>query len=134
MVGLSEQQILELPDGIVGICRTDNVNQLAELYTIADVFVNTTYCDNYPTVNLEAISCGTPVITYKTGGSPESVDDMVGRVIEQGNIEELSNAVIDVCRIKDFFKTNCLKKAKTMFDKNICFMNYLNLYNELLHI
>lgn len=133
MVGLSEQQIMELPDGIVGICRTDNVNQLSELYTIADVFVNTTYCDNYPTVNLEAISCGTPVITYKTGGSPESVDDMTGRVVEQGNIEELSNAIIDVCRIKGYFRTNCLNKAKAMFDKDICFMNYLNLYNELLN-
>ena len=73
LVGLSEKQIKSLPEGIVGIRRTESVNQLAELYSLADVFVNPTYVDNFPTTNIEALACGTPVVTYNTGGSPEAV-------------------------------------------------------------
>ena len=60
---------------MIGICRTSNVNELVELYSVADVFFNPTYEDNYPTTNLEALACGTPVITYDTGGSPEVIED-----------------------------------------------------------
>ena len=87
LVGLNEKQIKTLPKGIIGIRRTENVEQLAGLYTTADVFVNPTYEDNYPTVNLEAQACGTPVITYDTGGSGESVPEE--NIVEVGNIVEL---------------------------------------------
>lgn len=86
LVGLSQEQIGALPEGILGIARTDSVAQMAELYSLADVFVNPTYEDNYPTTNLEAIACGTPVITYRTGGSPESAQ-LYGAVVEQGDVE-----------------------------------------------
>lgn len=72
LVGLSTEQIEKLPENIIGIERTNSVKELAELYTAADVFVNPTLEDNYPTTNLEAIACGTPVVTFDTGGSPES--------------------------------------------------------------
>ena len=72
LIGLNDQQLSVLPDNIIGIKRTDTIKQLQELYAIADIFLNPTIEDNYPTTNLEAISCGTPVLTFKTGGSPES--------------------------------------------------------------
>lgn len=72
LVGLTEQQKAQLPPDIRGITHTRDVQQLRQLYAEADVFVNPTREDNYPTTNLEAISCGTPVVTYPTGGSPES--------------------------------------------------------------
>lgn len=75
LVGLSQKQMKIIPDKILGITRTNSTKELAEIYTAADVFINPTYEDNYPTVNLEAQACGTPVITYDTGGSPESVPD-----------------------------------------------------------
>ena len=84
LVGLSEKQLKELPANIVGIKRTNGQRELAEIYTSADVFVNPTYEDNYPTVNLEAKACGTPVITYRTGGSPESVEPE--NVVEVGDV------------------------------------------------
>ena len=90
LVGLSPEQIEQLPDGILGFAGTDSVSQLAELYSLADVFVNPTYEDNYPTTNLEAIACGTPVITYRTGGSPESAR-LYGAVVKQGDVEEIMN-------------------------------------------
>ena len=74
LVGVSKKQIKSLPNNIIGIRRTSNQKELAEIYSAADVFLNTTYEDNYPTVNLEAIACGTPVLSYDTGGSVEFIN------------------------------------------------------------
>lgn len=75
LVGLSDKQLKEIPNNIIGIKRTNGQKELAEIYTAADVFLNTTYEDNYPTVNLEARACGIPIITYNTGGSPEAAGE-----------------------------------------------------------
>ena len=69
---------------IIGIERTDSIKELAELYTVASVFVNPTYEDNYPTTNLEALACGTPVLTYRTGGSVEAAGSEYGKIVDQG--------------------------------------------------
>lgn len=94
LVGLSQNQINNLPNNIIGISRTHSTKELAEIYTTADVFINLTYEDNYPTVNLEAQSCGTPVITYKTGGSIESVLDY--NVVEQGDLTGILSKIDDI--------------------------------------
>lgn len=86
MVGLPPDKIKKLPQNIIGIHRTDNPIELAEIYSAVDVFFNPTYEDNYPTVNLEAIACGTPVMTYNTGGSPESVSAEHGFVVDKGDL------------------------------------------------
>lgn len=70
LVGLqsSQMKMLQSDDykncNIVPICRTQNQHELAMIYSLADVLVNPTYADMFPTINLEALSCGTPVITY----------------------------------------------------------------------
>lgn len=88
LVGLSEEQIKQLPENVIGISRTNNTKELAEIYTAADYFINLTYEDNYPTVNLEAQACGTPVISYRTGGSTESAVKF-GTVVEKGAVGEV---------------------------------------------
>ena len=93
LVGLSEKQKKLLPHGITGLTKTESAEELAQLYSAADVFVNPTWEDNYPTTNLEAISCGTQVVTYRTGGSPESVTEGNGFVVEKGDPEQLASAV-----------------------------------------
>lgn len=94
VVGVTKKQKEKLPEEILAITRTNNVQELAAIYTAADVFVNTTYEDNYPTVNLEAQACGTPVITYATGGSVESV--LEENIVEVGNLEALSKRIQEV--------------------------------------
>ena len=89
LVGVSEKQKKSLPTQIISVTRTNSPAELAQLYTMADVFLNLTYEDNYPTVNLEAQACGTPCITYRTGGSIESVPDE--NIIEQGDLIALQN-------------------------------------------
>lgn len=133
LIGLSDEQIASLPAGITGIRRTQNVGELAAYYTRASVFVNPTYSDNYPTTNLEAMACGTPVITYRTGGSPEALTPDTGVVVEQGDIEALMEAITMVCdKGKEHYHDACRRRAEEHFDKHICFARYLDLYNELL--
>lgn len=95
LVGLDEKQLKNLPNNVIGIMRTDGQKELAGIYTAADVFVNLTYEDTYPTVNLEAKACGTPVITYRTGGSVESVDE--NNIIEVGDISSLYEKIKNIC-------------------------------------
>lgn len=132
MVGLAPEQVKTLPAGIRGITRTQNVQQLVELYNESDVLINPTYSDTFPTVNLEALACGIPVITYKTGGSPEAVDEKTGVVVEQGNVTALANAIM---QMKDhpLSSADCRKRAEELFDKDKCFEKYVELYEELLN-
>lgn len=136
LVGLTEKQIKSLPYGIKGITRTTNVQELVQLYSDADVFVNPTYSDNFPTTNLEALACGTPVITYKTGGSPEAIDENTGAVVEQGDLNALSETIkeFQVLGFKQKHSVDCRKRSEEHFDKDKCFEKYIELYKELLKI
>ncbi len=133
LVGLTKKQIKNLPAGIAGIGRTSNVQELAKLYGESDVFVNPTYSDNFPTTNIEALACGTPVITYKTGGSPEAIDNKTGIVIKQGDVVSLANAIMWM-KGNPFSSADCRKRAEDHFDKDKCFEKYIELYDEILNI
>ncbi len=133
LIGLSEDQIKQLPNGIIGLARTESVEALAQWYSVADVFVNPTYEDTYPTTNLEAISCGTPVVTYKTGGSPESVTSETGRVVDKGDIASLAKAIELLCaEDRESIRNRCREYAVAHFDKQECFKKYIDLYAEII--
>lgn len=127
LVGLTKKQKEKLPKRIFGITRTNNVKELAKIYSSADVFVNPTLEDNFPTTNLEALACGTPVITFETGGSVECVDDSCGFVVEKGNITELMEAIKKI-NDNNYSIECCLERAK-LFDKCKMVANYKELYN-----
>ena len=93
LVGLSEKQIKELPKNILGIRRTNSPQELAAIYTAADVFFNPTHEDNYPTVNLEAEACGTRVVTYDTGGCRETIHSPESVVIPVGAYRKLQELI-----------------------------------------
>ena len=134
LVGLSSKQIKQLPTGIIGIQRTNSVEELAEYYSIADVFLNPTWEDTFPTTNLEALACGTPVITYQTGGSTEAIDANTGVVIKPGDLKNLAEETIKICNRKDKEKISylCRQRAISLFDKNLCYEAYYRLYQDLL--
>lgn len=134
LVGMKEEEKKKLPRNIIGISRTENIHQLAQLYSVADAFVNPTWQDNYPTVNLEAISCGTPVVTYRTGGSVEAITDSTGLIVEQGDVKGLLEAVRAICqRGKDFYQKSCRKYALQNFKKEERYADYFCLYEELMN-
>ena len=98
--GMTNSQEKELPESILHIRRTQDVNEMVELYNTADIYLNLTYCDTYPTVNLEAASCGTPVITYAVGGSTESAEMFGGISVRRGDVEAVAHAVRESERLK----------------------------------
>lgn len=131
IVGLTTEQLKQLPDGIRGIQRTQNVQELIDLYSVSDVLINPTYADTFPTINIEALACGTPIVTYRTGGSPEIIDESTGVVVEQGDIQSLVNTIYAM-RKTPLSSEACRARAMSFFDKNKCFDRYLDLYNQLL--
>lgn len=131
LVGLSIEQIKDLPGGITGFARTENVNQLAALYGIADVFVNPTWQDNFPTTNIEALACGTPVITYNTGGSPEAVNEKTGFVVEQGDLDGVVQALKKISeKNRESSRKICRKHALEHFNKEERFQDHIELYSS----
>lgn len=128
LVGLTSKQINQLPTNIVGIQKTNSVYELAEIYSSADVFVNPTLEDNFPTTNLEALATGTPVITFNTGGSVESIDSGCGIIVEKGNINKLSQA-IKVIKSADISERNCIERSK-LYEKTNMFNEYLETYQQ----
>lgn len=127
LVGLSQKQIDDIPKNIIGIGRTDSVEELVELYSLAHVFVNPTYEDNYPTTNLEAIACGTPVITYDTGGSPESAI-CYGSVIEKGDYR---GVLMQIMNHNNMHMSNIdIKADRITIDKTMAVNDYLFIYKS----
>lgn len=136
LVGLNDKQIKALSANVIGIKRTNNAEELSEYYSLAEVFVNPTYEDNFPTTNIEALACGTPVITYDTGGSPEAVTTETGWVVEQGDIDSVAEIIINLSKydvdIKERLRKTCRERAVVEFDKNKAFQEYLNLYENII--
>lgn len=130
LIGLTEKQRYELPKNIIGIAMTNSTNELVEIYSSADVFVNPTLEDNFPTTNLEALACGTPVITYDTGGSPESIDETSGIVIPKGNISALISAIGLIRNNPEKFQ-RCIKRSE-IFNKTHRYNDYIGLYSNKL--
>ena len=127
LVGVSDKLKKKLPDRIIGISKTNSQVELAQFYSMADVFVNPTREDTFPTVNIESIACGTPVVSFKTGGSPEILDNTCGIVVEKNDTLELERAVKYICINKPFSVQKCVTRAKS-FNKDEKFLMYLKLY------
>ncbi|MGP6140223.1 glycosyltransferase [Jeotgalibaca sp. A127] len=130
VVGVDKKQNKKLNKNILAISRTNDIKELAEIYTAADVYVNPTLEDNFPTTNVEALACGTPVITFDTGGSPEALNNETGEVIEKGNFYSLYKTIKNL----DYEKKNseaCIEQSKE-FEKVAVYNKYLNLFQNLI--
>ena len=124
LVGLRPEQQQALPKSILGLCRTDNAAELAKLYTAADLFVNPTYEESFSMVNLEAQACGTPVITYRTGGAPETLLPGMGRVVPKGDVEAMAQAIREGISPPTHIPT-------ALIGKDFACSRYLELYRQL---
>ncbi|WP_341323886.1 glycosyltransferase [Solibacillus sp. FSL H8-0523] len=127
LVGLTEKQKKELPKQIIGISLTNSTKDLAEIYSAADVFVNPTLEDNFPTTNIEALACGTPVFTFNSGGSYESIDETCGRIIAPKNTRGIIDCLKTYRTSKLINSSSCINRANKYNMKNQ-YIEYLNLY------
>ena len=129
LVGTDPATDATLPNNILSINRTDNQTELAKIYTAADVFVIPTREDTYPTVNMEAIACGTPVLTFRTGGSPDIIDSTCGSVVEVNDVDATESEIVRICTGLEYTKEKCLEKAKS-FNMTDRFEEYIKLYEK----
>lgn len=128
LIGLNDRQISQISksyNNIIGLGRTESIQELVDWYSIADVYVNPTLEDNYPTTNLEAQACGTPLITFNTGGSPESLK--YGLVVEERDVTHLKLAIDHFISYKD-----PRSDLARYFSKEIFVLQYYRLYKEIL--
>ena len=132
LVGTDDEIDKNLPQSIISIHRTQNQKELAEIYSAADVFVMPTREENYPTVNMEAIACGTPVVTFDTGGSPEMLDDKTGIVVEANDIKATVKAIKDICEKKKCDAEEYIVAYSKKFDKQDKFVEYIDLYSAII--
>ena len=134
LVGVSEKQIKQLPSGIIGIPRTNTIQELADYYSMADVYVNTSVEETLGMTTIESLACGTPAIVYDATACPETVSSDCGFVVRPHNIAELATAISQICNSeKQFSSTICRKWAESYFDKQISNEKYLSLYQRLIN-
>ncbi len=129
LVGTDREVDKLLPDNILSIHRTQDQKELARIYTAADVFVNPTREENYPTVNLEAVACGTPVITFNTGGSPEMLDERWDAVVARDDVDGMERAIRSLCE-GDAGKAP--RELSPDFDAGARFREYMSLYDTMM--
>lgn len=127
LVGTNENTRKLLPENVITIDRTENQQQLAEIYSACDLFVNATREDTFPTVNIEALACGTPVLTFRTGGSAEIIDESCGMVVDKNDTQALINAVLRIKESRPFTEEACLKKSAE-YQKEEKFKEYTEIY------
>ncbi len=127
LVGTNDEVDKNLPDNIISIHHTSNQTELAEIYTAADVFFNPTREEVLGLVNIEALACGTPVITFNAGGSPECVDETCGIVVASGDVDASESAIRKIAEEKPFSKESCIERAYK-FEQSDKFNMYVELY------
>lgn len=130
LIGLIEKQLPDIPSEVLGLLRTANQTELAQWYSVADVFVNPTYEETFGLTTVEAQACGTPVVVYETDGCPETIAPGNGLLVTQGDMQALENAVRDVADGR--WLVNSQKIAQ--FDKNSVYQKYIKLYSNILDI
>ena len=131
MVGTNDETDKQLPENIISIHKTYNQEELVKIYSCADLFVNPTTDENFPTVNMEALACGLPVLTYDTGGCAEIIDENSGCAVKSGDIDELERQIIRICENRPYKKEACIRRA-SKFNMTDKFNEYVDLYNEML--
>ena len=132
LVGTDDKIDDQLPGGIISIHRTSDQVELAQIYSAADLFVNPTREENFPTVNIESLACGTPVLTFRTGGSPEILDEYSGSVVPCDDIDALEKEIVRICETKPYKREACVKRA-AQFDMYNKFKEYVGLYEDRAH-
>ena len=123
LVGLTKQQISDLPDGIIGVPMTNSITELAEIYSEADVFVNPTYEETFGLTNIEAQACGTPAVTYRVGGCPEGVPNE--NAVDRGDVQALLNKAREMTISPKLMDVSG-------FSKNNSYSEYVDLYHQIL--
>lgn len=132
LVGVDDELSRTLPKNIIIVKKTQDQNELADIYSSADIFVNPTEEDVFPLVNIEALAAGTPVITYDAGGAGESISPLCGKKINVGDYFSLKKGILDLINKKSEMSSNCVDCAQK-YKKELIYKQYIELYKSLIN-
>lgn len=134
LIGVSKKQIKQLPKNVIGIERTESQDELCEFYSSSDLFLNLSVEETFGLTTAEALACGVPVVVYNATACPELVSNATGYVVEKGNIKELIKVITKAKNLgKSYYTEECRKRAISLFDQKQRFLEYFDLYNEILN-
>lgn len=122
--GVESCNVIQLP-------KTENQLELAKYYSLADCFIICSKSENFPTVCLEALACGTPIVGFGTGGTPETAPNDLGLFVEYGNISLLKLAVLKMIEQKSILTSKCRSYALENYTSESMANKYKLLYNNL---
>lgn len=132
MIGLNPSQQDRVPKGILGLPRTENVEALAEWYSVSDVFVNMSKAESFGLTTAEALASGTPAVVYNNTANPELIEPTIGRVVANESVEAVAEAIEVLCsEDRESMRKRCREYATAHFDKRDCFKKYIDLYEKL---
>jgi len=132
LLGVKKSEINNLPNNLIGVPYTSDKKLLSKYFSLADVFINLTLEDTFPTINIESLACGTPIVTFDSGGSPEIIDKKTGVVVDKGNFEKVLSAINKIKNSDVNYKTNCRERAEKLYRNTECYNKYIRLYTELM--
>lgn len=133
LIGLNERQIKKMPDGIIGIRRTNSMQDLAKYYSVADIYLNTSVEETFGLTTVESLSCGTPAIVYNSTACPEIVSSDTGFIVEPGDIEGIVDVINHIKNSKKKKQIQiCRNFAVQQYDKQNKYMDYIRLYEDIL--
>lgn len=133
VIGLKRKQFVGFSTNTICLERTNNMEELINYYLSSDVFVNLTYEDTFPTVNIEAMACGLPILSYKSGGSTEMIDIDTGLIIDKYDINALYDAIVKLYKGYIKFDRNKIIEHAKIYNEEKMYCKYLELYKELLY-
>ena len=128
MVGVTKEQIHTLPKTVLPIMRTASVDELVEIYSAADVFINPSYEETMGMVTVEALACGVPCFVYDKTAVPEVVDAKSGMIFQAGDIESICKAITN----REYMKLTEMRQRAVLFDKKREYKKYLDLYDSVI--
>ena len=133
LVGLTRKQVKALPSGILGLTRTNSIEELSALYSAADVFLNLSREETFGIVTAEAMACGTPVVTYNTTASPELISEDTGRVVAPDDMKGILNAINEISSSnRETVSKACRNRAEKLYNKDDRFLEYIKTYDDIL--
>ena len=132
LVGANDKDRRMLPDNVISMGRTRDVEELVAYYSAADALLSLSYEETFGLTIIEAMACGTPAIVYDNTAQPELITPDTGRIVPTGNIDALKDTIIAMCSIpKSEFSHACRKRAE-QFDERMIYQKYLDIYEEML--
>ena len=130
IVGLSKHQISMLPKGVIGITRTENIDELVSLYSRANIFINPSLEESFSLVTVEALSCGCPCIVLDTSAVAELVNDDNGVVLHSHKPEDYLDAIKSI-ENRRYSREN-VRATALKYDNKYMLEGYMRLYGEIL--